>query len=257
MMATSTYRHGDPHLRLDRVLRGAEEALDAQRLLDPSKKQFHLPPTLVEGADGERRQGEVVGEEDQRLGGIGILEANAAQALGVALMRVEHGQLHRLIADQPGAAIHGPRGQASEFGIGLRSRDEEAAGLMQCIEALEVQVSAIHHVEGTRLGHKQVEDVDIVELAIADMDEGGNGAAQIEQRVQFHRRLGLTKRGPGKQRQTKGRSWSSPARRPSRSVRHRAAPWRTGAGQCESTLGRTRNRYASRVLRWRRQGHCD
>ena len=42
-----------------------------------------------------------------------------------------------------------------------------------------------------------------MELAIADMDEGGNGAAQIQQRVQFHRRLGLTKRGPGKQRQTK------------------------------------------------------
>ena len=195
--------HSDPHLGLDRVLGGAEEALDAQMLLDPSKKQFHLPPTLVEGADGERGQGEVVGEEDQRLGGLGILEANAAQPLGVALMRVEHRQLHRLIADQPGAAIHGPRDQASELGIGLRSRDEEAAGLMQCIEALEVQVPAIHHVEGARLGHEQVEDVDIVELAIADMDEGGNSAAQIEQRVQFHRRLGLTKRGPGKQRQTK------------------------------------------------------
>jgi hypothetical protein len=44
---------------------------------------------------------------------------------------------------------------------------------MQWIDALEVQVSAIDHVEGTRLAHKQVEDADIVELAIADMGEGG------------------------------------------------------------------------------------
>ena len=74
---------------------------------------------------------------------------------------------------------------------------------MQCIESLEVQVPAIHHVEGPRLGHEQIEDVDIVELAIADMDEGGNSSPQIEQRVQFHRRLGLAKRCPRKQRQTK------------------------------------------------------
>jgi hypothetical protein len=34
------------------------------------------------------------------------------------------------------------------------------------------------------------------------MDEGGNGSAQIEQGVQFHCGLGLSKRRPGKQRQT-------------------------------------------------------
>src|SRR5665213_142024 len=196
-------RHRDPYLRLDRVLGGAEETLNAQVLLDPAKKQFYLPTAFVECADSERGQGEVVGEEDQRLGGFGILEANATQPLGVALMRVEHRQLDQLIADQPSGAIHGPRDQASELGIGLRPRDEEAAGLMHCVKALEVQIPAVHHVEGARLGHQQIEDVDIVELAVADMDEGGNSATQIEQRVQFHRRLGLAKRCPRKQRQTK------------------------------------------------------
>ena len=41
-----------------------------------------------------------------------------------------------------------------------------------------------------------------MKLAIADMDEGGNGSAQIEQGVQFHCGLGVPKRRPGKQRQT-------------------------------------------------------
>jgi hypothetical protein len=33
-------RHGDPDLRLHRVLAGAEEGLDAQVLLDPFEEQF-------------------------------------------------------------------------------------------------------------------------------------------------------------------------------------------------------------------------
>ena len=33
-------RHGDPYLRLHRVLAGAEEGLDAQMLLDPLEEQL-------------------------------------------------------------------------------------------------------------------------------------------------------------------------------------------------------------------------
>ncbi len=42
-------------LGLDRVLGGAEEALDAQVLLDPLKEQLDLPAAFVELRDGERR----------------------------------------------------------------------------------------------------------------------------------------------------------------------------------------------------------
>lgn len=71
-------RHRDPHLGLDGVFGGAEETLDAQVLLDRAKKQFHLPTAFVEGTEGERGQREVVGQKDPGLGGLGILEANAA-----------------------------------------------------------------------------------------------------------------------------------------------------------------------------------
>ena len=40
-----------------------------------------------------------------------------------------------------------------------------------------------------------------MELAVADVDEGRNGSAQVEQRVQLDRRLGRAKRRPRKQRQ--------------------------------------------------------
>jgi len=43
-------------------------------LLDPREEHFHLPARLVERADGDGRQGEVVGQEHQCFAGIGILE---------------------------------------------------------------------------------------------------------------------------------------------------------------------------------------
>ena len=49
---------------------------------------------------------------------------------------------------------------------------------MQCIQAREIDVTAIHHVEGTRLEGQQVQHVHVVQLAVADVDEGGNRPAQ-------------------------------------------------------------------------------
>jgi hypothetical protein len=43
-------------LRLDGVLRSAEEGFDPQMLLDPLEEEFDLPPTAIELGDGERRQ---------------------------------------------------------------------------------------------------------------------------------------------------------------------------------------------------------
>ena len=72
-------RHRDPDLRLDRVLRRAEETFEAKVLLDPLEEQLHLPASLEERADGQCREGQLVGEKDERLVGLGVLEANTAQ----------------------------------------------------------------------------------------------------------------------------------------------------------------------------------
>ena len=77
--------HGAPDLRLHGVLAVAEELLDAQVLLDPLEEQLDLPAALVQRGDRQRRQGRVVGQEDQRLARLGILEADAPQVLGQLL----------------------------------------------------------------------------------------------------------------------------------------------------------------------------
>jgi len=67
---------------------------------------IHLPARLVERADGGCRQGEVVGQEHQRLAGLGILEADATQMLGVVLAAGNVGERDGLVADNARAAIH-------------------------------------------------------------------------------------------------------------------------------------------------------
>jgi hypothetical protein len=56
---------------------------------------------------------------------------------------------------------------------------------MQHKQAHEVDVGAVHDVDGARLRHQQIEGVNVMQLAVRDMDEAWNIAAQIEQRVHF------------------------------------------------------------------------
>jgi hypothetical protein len=78
-------------------------------LLDPFEEEFDLPAAAVKLGNGERRQDKVVGQEDQRLGGLRVLEANASQRGLVVLWGVDAGKKDGLIADQPGAAVDAMR----------------------------------------------------------------------------------------------------------------------------------------------------
>ena len=73
---------------------------------------------------------------------------------------------------------------------------------MQAVEPLEVEIGTVHHIESTGFWHEQIQNVDIVHLAVADMNESWNGASQIEKSMQFHRSFCFAKLGPRKQLQT-------------------------------------------------------
>src|SRR6266403_5062992 len=149
-----------------------------------------------------RWQDEVVGQKDEGLGGFRILEADAAQRRLEALVRVEASKDDTLVTDQAGCAIDGMRVAAVYLEVRLATRHEEAAGLVEAIEALEVKEATVHDVESARLGQQLVEDVDLVHLASTDVNKRGDVAAQIEQRMQLDGCLGRAEHGPRKHRQT-------------------------------------------------------
>ena len=86
--------------------------------------------------------------EDQRLAGRGVLEADAPQKFGVILVEAVQGD--GLVAN----AIRRRRIDAMSIDVRLGTRDEEGPGLVQHIKAGKVDVATIHDVDAYR-GHER------------------------------------------------------------------------------------------------------
>ncbi len=157
-------------------------------LFDPFEEQFDLPAALVERADGRGRQPELVGEEHQSSSRFSVLEADAPQVFRVMLAGVVTIQGNGLIADDTGGTVC--RGRIDPMGIHVRfgAGDEEGSGEMQHMEAGEIDITPIHNVDGSRLREQKIERVNVVQLAIRNVDEARDVAAQVQQRVHLDRR---------------------------------------------------------------------
>ncbi len=83
----------------------------------------------------------------------------------------------------------------------FRPHDKERRAEGEREEALEIDVGAVHDVEGAGLGRDFVEDVDVVRFAVSNADKRWDIAMEVEQRVHLHGGLVPAKLGPGEQRQ--------------------------------------------------------
>ena len=72
---------------------------------------------------------------------------------------------------------------------------------MQDEPASEIGEAPIHDVETAGFGDQEIEHIDLVHLAIADVDERWNVAAQVEECVHLDGSLGGTKTRPRKDAQ--------------------------------------------------------
>jgi len=176
---------GDPDLSLDGIGRSAEEALDAQVLLDPLEEQFDLPPTLVQFRNGQSWQGEVVGQVDKESSGVVVEEPDSSQTFRISLKAVECRELNDLIGSH---ALIGRHRQGMNTNVSQRpfgSDHEESALLMHHEKPGEIQIGTVHHIERTGLYHEFVQGIDIVEFPVAYMNKSGDWATQVQQGVKF------------------------------------------------------------------------
>ena len=177
--------NGNPNLRLHRVLAGAEEHLDAQMLLDPFEEQLHLPALAVQIGDQLRFQGEVVGQKHQALAGV-VLDHHPANRRGIVLARKMPRQHASLIAQhQRTSPIHRMGVAPLELGVALGAGHEECFGLVNHEQTRKVQIAPVHQVESSRLQHQIVHHVDLVGLAVGDVNETGGIAPEVQQGVQL------------------------------------------------------------------------
>ena len=191
--------HGDPYLGLDGVGRLPEEALDAQVLFDPFEKYFHCPASLVEPGDHQSRQLEVIGEIDKEAAALLVPVTDPAQEIGIVALAVKSVQVQQVVGPHAGGVVDGQGAHAVGSQVVLGADDKEGAGAMQGVEVGEVQIGAVHDVEGPGLHQQFGQGMDIVLAPLGDGQESGDGSPQVQQGVEFDGGLGGAEAGPGKE----------------------------------------------------------
>ena len=120
---------------------------------------------------------------------------------GIVLAGVVAVQCDGLIGDHAAATIGRCRVYPMGVEVGLGPCHEERTSLVQHVKASEVDVPAIHHVDGAGLRKQHIKRVNVVQLAVRDVDEAWDVATQVKQRVHLHRGFGRAKVRPRKHRQ--------------------------------------------------------
>ena len=194
--------HGNPDLCLDGVLAGTQKRLDPQVLLDPFEKQFHLPALAVKICNKLGLKRKVVGQKRDAFAAV-VFGDDPPKGCRVIFAGVENCQHARLIADNAGVGfVHRIGVSAFEFGVGFGASDKKGVGLMDGKQALKVQIPTVEQVVGPWLDAEQVQGVDLVCLAVGNVNERGDGATQIEQGMQLDRCFVRSERRPRINRQT-------------------------------------------------------
>lgn len=179
----------NPDLRLDRVLGGSVKRFDPQMLFDPLEEQLDLPALAIQLRNQLGFEREVVGQKRDSLACL-VLGHDTTQRSGIVLAGIEDRQHASLIAnDVRAGSVHGVGVAALELGVGLCAGDKKSIGLMDHEQPLEIEIPSIEQVISTGLDAQQVQGVDLVHLAIGDVNESWNGAAQVQQGVEFDGRL--------------------------------------------------------------------
>ncbi len=191
----------DPNLRFDCVLAGAQKGLDSQMLFDPLEEQLDLPSLPIECCDHLGTESKVVGQKGQAFA-ILVFGNNSANHLGIFFGGVVDGEHAGLIADDLCIRTIDWLGVSPlKLCVGLGSRDKERLRLMNGIKPFVIEVAAIQQIERPWLDNKIVQHVDLVGLAVRNADKAWDCAPQVEQRMEFDRTLGSTKRCPRIHRQ--------------------------------------------------------
>ena len=191
----------DPHLSLHGVVGRAVESLDPQMLFDPLEEQLDLPAALVESRDRERRQREVVGQEHEPSFALHVVERDPPQRFGVEPRRLGAGQHDRLIAPQAGRLVDRPTRASRAVEVPLAARHEERGTGCKAMQAFEIDIASIHHVEGARFDRQFVEHGHSVHFPVGNMHKTRNVAAEVQERMQLDGSLAAAKLGPGEQAQ--------------------------------------------------------
>jgi len=156
------------------------------------KKSFYLPTRFVQLRNSECRHREVVGEKRQPLRGGGIDVAHAPQRAGIRASRLGGRQADCVIGLQARGEVHRTRHPRSEPNPFLRARQEERRFVGEAMQAFEIDIAAVHDVDGAGLDHQIIDERHIRAFSLGNVDHGRDQAAQVDLRMELDGRVPST-----------------------------------------------------------------
>lgn len=94
------------------------------------------------------------------------------------------------------------RGSSDIIEVAFGSGHEERRVLRKAMETSEIDVSAVHDVEGSGFEEQLIQEGDIVNLPMSDANHARNRASEIHRGMEFDSGFVLSKRGPRKEGET-------------------------------------------------------
>ena len=171
-------------------------------MLHPAKEELDLPALAVELGDGGGRQVPMVGPESHSHGLLQIVDTDPAHQFGPVTGAVPAIETDRLVAAQRGGAIDwSGRGDVVPD-VRPFPDDEEGAGLLDPLQAPQVDVAAIHDVEAAWLDRQIVQPDHVAVVGWRHGKERRQRSPQVERGVEPHGRVAARPVGPRTQRQT-------------------------------------------------------
>lgn len=107
-----------------------------------------------------------------------------------------------MVGLDPGGFVDTSRIETPEPEVALGPGDQEDRCLVDSLKAIEIQIPTVDNIEGSWFEDQLIEDVDVVNFAISNNNEGGDTSSEVQEGVQFHSGFVGSELGPRKKRQT-------------------------------------------------------
>ena len=178
--------HGNPDLCVDRIARCSIERFDAQMSFYEFEERLHIPSFAVKFSDGKCGEAKVICDKSINIICCIIFINDHAYPLWIIGGCPWAGKHDVLVADKAGCLVNRSFLNHFKFHVALSPGDKECMlPVEQFVEPLEINVSFIHQVIGKGFYWQIIHCLAVMNLAFREMDECGNAAPKVKQRVHF------------------------------------------------------------------------
>ncbi len=126
--------------------------------------------------------------------GFAIFDPDTSQVFGIVLGDEVPVQFNGLIADDDACPVHLGRVYGPAVHVAFGAGDKESYCMMNLKQASKVDVADVHYIKRVWLQDQNVQHIDLVHLAVANVNEGGIRAPEVQQGVRIDDCLGFVKR---------------------------------------------------------------